>query len=100
MASRRRANRLSRDGSVSAPIDPDLDAADSSSAPARSSPFGHPRPPRWPRPRWDVQLVVFIGGCLGGWARYGVSSTWPTHSGRFPWATFDVNVAGTFILAL
>jgi CrcB protein len=85
---------------VSLPIDPDLDAAGASSAPSRPSPFGSSRPSRWPRLRWDVVLVVFVGGCLGGWARYGISSTWSTPTGRFPWATFAVNVAGAFILAL
>lgn len=83
---------------MSLPIDPDPDAAES--APPRPSPFGHSRPSRWPRLRWDVLLVVFVGGSLGGWARYGITSTWPTDDGRFPWATFGVNVAGAFILAL
>jgi CrcB protein len=52
------------------------------------------------RLRWDVVAVVFVGGCLGGWARYGITSTWPTRTGRFPWATFEVNVAGAFVLAV
>lgn len=45
-------------------------------------------------------LAVFLGGCLGGWVRYGITETWPTRTGRFPWATFGVNVAGAFVLAL
>jgi fluoride exporter len=84
---------------VSLPIDPDLDGPDTS-APIGSSPFGQSRRSRWPRPRWDVLAVVFVGGCLGGWARYGITSTWPARTGRFPWATFDVNVAGAFVLAV
>jgi CrcB protein len=87
---------------VNLPIDPDidrdLDLIDT--VPVGSTPFDQARPGRWPRLRWDVLLVVFLGGCLGGWARYGISSTWPTPSGRFPWATFGINVAGAFILAL
>ena len=83
---------------MSLPIDPDLDAAET--APTRSSPFEQSRRPRWPRLRWDVVLVVFIGGCLGGWARYGITSAWSTNSGWFPWATFAINVAGAFVLAL
>lgn len=50
-----------------------------------------------PRLRWDVVIAVFAGGCLGGWARYGITSTWPARNG-FPWATFTVNVAGAFVL--
>ncbi len=84
---------------MSLPIDPDLDGPDTS-AHVGSSPFGQSRRSQWPRPRWDVLLVVFAGGCLGGWARYGITSTWPARTGRFPWPTFDVNVAGAFVLAV
>jgi fluoride exporter len=84
---------------VSLPIDPDLDGPDAA-ARAGSSPFGPMRPSSRLRLRWDVVAVVFAGGCLGGWARYGITSTWPTRNGRFPWATFDVNVAGAFVLAV
>ncbi|HJQ00711.1 MAG TPA: CrcB family protein [Jatrophihabitans sp.] len=85
---------------MSLPIDPDLDAVEGSGTAVSSSPFGPSRRRRRPRLRWDVLLVVFVGGCLGGWARYRITSTWPTPNGRFPWATFDVNIAGAFILAL
>ncbi len=44
--------------------------------------------------------VVFTGGVLGGLARYAVTSAWPAPAYRFPWATFVVNTAGTFALAL
>lgn len=64
------------------------------------SPFDQARPPSTLRPRWDVVSAVFIGGCLGGLARYGITSAWATPSGRFPWATFNVNLAGAFVLAL
>ena len=85
---------------MSLPIDPDLDAVEGSGTSAPSSPFGTHRPARRPRLRGDVLVVVFIGGCFGGWARYGITSAWSTPTGRFPWATFVVNVAGAFILAL
>lgn len=88
------------DDGVSLPIDPDVDSRDDLRAGGAESPFDRSRPPRWPRLRWDVVLVVFAGGCLGGWGRYGITSAWPAQSGKFPWATFDVNVAGAFILAL
>lgn len=82
------------------PIDPDLDPGVESGARSGSSPFGPARQHRWPRLRGGVVLAVFLGGCMGGWARYAITQAWPTHSGRFPWATFGVNVAGAFILAL
>lgn len=82
------------------PVDPDLDAADQSATSSGGSPFGRSRPSRWPRLHVDVVAAVFIGGCAGGWARYGVTQAWPAPGGRFPWATFAVNVAGAFILAL
>lgn len=88
------------DEGVNLPIDPDLDAAEQFHRRSASSPFGPARPHRWPRLRWDVVLAVFFGGCVGGWARYAVTQAWATQTGRFPWATFTVNVAGAFILAL
>ena len=51
-----------------------------------------------PRLRVDVIAVVFAGGCLGGAARYWVTSTHP--GGAFPWSTLAVNLAGAFLLAL
>lgn len=55
--------------------------------------------PRRPRLRPDVVVAVFAGGCLGGWARYGITSNWPARAG-FPWATFAVNVTGAFVLTV
>lgn len=48
--------------------------------------------------RRDVLAVVFVGGCLGGVARYAVTRIWPTATGRFPWPTLVVNVVGAFVL--
>lgn len=64
------------------------------------SPFRSPRRSRWPKLRFDVLAVVFLGGCVGGYARYAVTSVWPTGDGRLPWPTFTVNTAGAFVLAL
>ncbi|MFN2518902.1 MAG: CrcB family protein [Jatrophihabitantaceae bacterium] len=85
---------------MSLPIDPDLDSAAGPAERAGPSPFEHARRSRWPRLRADVLLAIFLGGCLGGWARYGATSTWPTRNWRFPWATLSVNVAGVFLLML
>ena len=65
-----------------------------------TSPFTTVRPSRGPRLRMDVMLAVFAGGCLGGWARYAITSTWLARPARFPWSTFYVNLAGAFILGM
>lgn len=78
---------------MSAPLEPDVGAV-------VRSPFESARRPRRSLFRWDVLVTVFIGGCLGGWARHAITTTWPTESGRFPWATFYVNTAGAFVLAV
>jgi CrcB protein len=51
-------------------------------------------------PRAGVLLAVFVGGCVGGYARYAVTQAWSTPRAGFPWSTFAVNVAGAFILAV
>jgi len=43
---------------------------------------------------------VFVGGCVGGYARYAATLAWATPRFGFPWSTFAVNAAGAFILAL
>jgi len=52
------------------------------------------------RPSAAVVGTVFLGGCLGGIARYGVTRAWPTPQHAFPWATFAINASGAFVLAL
>jgi CrcB protein len=42
--------------------------------------------------------AIFVGGALGAIARAGLSDALPTHHGRWPWATFIVNIAGAFLL--
>jgi CrcB protein len=43
-------------------------------------------------------LAIFAGGCAGALARAGLLELAPTHPGRWPWVTFGVNVAGSFLL--
>ncbi len=64
------------------------------------SPFEPVTRPSWPRLRLDVLGAVFVGGCAGGYARYAATTHWPAPADRFPWATFGVNVAGAFVLAV
>jgi CrcB protein len=42
--------------------------------------------------------AVFAGGVLGALARAGLVEAWPPRPGHWPWVTFAVNVAGTFML--
>ena len=44
--------------------------------------------------------VIAVGGMLGVAARYGVTSAIPTPAAGFPWATFWINVSGSFVLGL
>ena len=52
------------------------------------------------RPDLAVLAVVAAGGMAGASARYGVNQWIPTPPGGFPWATFWINVSGSFLLGL
>ena len=45
-------------------------------------------------------LAVAIGGALGSITRYGVGLLLPATTGKFPWATFAVNVIGSFLIGI
>lgn len=46
-------------------------------------------------------LLVGVGGGVGSVARYYLGQFFnPAESGRVPWGTFAVNVAGSFVLGL
>jgi CrcB protein len=51
-----------------------------------------------PTPR--LLLAVAVGGALGALARWGLTQWFPAGADEFPWATFAVNVSGSFLLAL
>lgn len=84
---------------MSYPIDPDVDLLED----AAHHP-GFVREPgprsRWPRIAPTVVALVFAGGCLGGWARYAVTTAWAAPTGAFPWSTLAVNTLGAFVLAI
>jgi hypothetical protein len=74
---------LGKDVRVSRPVDPDL-VAGMNQPSAVAGPFAVARPSRWPRLRLDVIVAVFVGGCLGGWGRYAMTTTWPADDGGSP----------------
>lgn len=84
------------------PFDPDVDTAeDRRHRPAGGAgPFAARRRSRWPRIHWLTVVAVAGGGFFGGLVRYLVGLAVPTSPGGFPWATFVVNTAGCFVLAL
>ncbi len=43
--------------------------------------------------------AVAVGGAAGTCARVGLSDAWPA-GGRFPWATWTVNLTGSLVLGL
>jgi CrcB protein len=50
--------------------------------------------------RWDVLLVIGLGGALGSLARYGVGQALPHDPGEVAWSTMVENVTGGFALGL
>ena len=48
----------------------------------------------------SVVGAVFVGGCAGGLARYGLTSLLPATSAQWPWGVFLANVGGAFVLGL
>ena len=51
-----------------------------------------------PAPR--LLAAVAVGGAVGALIRWGVTEAFPTDADAFPWATFAINVSGSFALAL
>jgi CrcB protein len=52
------------------------------------------------RPIRDIRelAAIFAGGAIGGCLRTGLVVLAPTHQEAWPWATFAVNVVGSFML--
>jgi CrcB protein len=100
------AYETSRDtGPGELPIDPDLEPAEDArhqpTAGRRTDRAGRHEPRRLRSTlRPDVLATIAVGGALGGGARYLIERAVPALPGRFPWATFAINVSGAFALAL
>ena len=43
-------------------------------------------------------LAIAVGGAIGALARAGLAEAVPADDGRWPWATFAVNIAGAALL--
>jgi len=82
------------------PVDPDVDLPERTRRRASRSPFEHERPAPWPRLHADVLGAVFLGGCVGGYARYAIVAAWDIQPDALPLATLTVNVSGAFLLAV
>ncbi len=56
----------------------------------------------WPalRRRWDILLVIGVGGALGSLARWGVGELLPWSGTGFPAATFAANISGGLALGV
>jgi CrcB protein len=47
-----------------------------------------------------ILAAIAVGGALGTVGRYELALAEPVTSGHFPWATFTVNVLGSFALGI
>lgn len=56
---------------------------------------------KWPvHFQMPLQLTVFVGGCMGALARYGLIQIMPTLKDALPVATLFVNLLGAFLLGV
>lgn len=81
------------------PLDPDIDDVED----VRHHPHGPtPSAPRSRRPPVSLRVLaaIYAGGVLGGISRYEISRALPAGAADFPWATFAINTAGAFALAV
>jgi len=56
-----------------------------------------------PRPLFtkpSYLLLVLAGGAIGTTVRYGLESRFGVPVGQWPWVTFGINVAGSFLLGV
>lgn len=87
------------DGGHELPIDPDLGIESADATQDGATGGGAGRGTGRGR-HLRILSAIAIGGFAGGLARYGIGRAAPAPHGGFPAATFGINVAGSFILAL
>jgi CrcB protein len=82
--------RSTNEGEPRVPLDPDGDLGyvRSPTAGARRARQTHA----------TILVALGCGGVLGAVSRYALSLAMPTHTSRFPWGTFIVNVSGSAVL--
>ena len=44
--------------------------------------------------------LVVVGGAIGALARYAIGALLPAPAGSLPWATFGINLLGSFLLGV
>jgi len=49
---------------------------------------------------YPVLGAISAGGAIGALARYGLSIAWPHQPTGFPWATWTINVSGSFLVGV
>ena len=49
---------------------------------------------------WVVIAVIAAGGAIGALGRYGLDVAFPPARTGFPWATFTINVVGSFLIGV
>ncbi len=84
---------------IGLPVDPDVEPQDRGPRSARTRRLGRSAVGAL-ADRWDVLLVIGLGGSVGSVARWGVSQAFAPAPGAFPLATFLVNVVGSFALGV
>ena len=52
------------------------------------------------RPKWQWLAVILLGGMLGTATRAGLAGAFPSAPGTWPWTTFWINLAGSFLLGV
>ncbi|MHB1809184.1 MAG: fluoride efflux transporter CrcB [Solirubrobacteraceae bacterium] len=52
-----------------------------------------------PRPDWQELAAIFVGGAIGALVRVWIGEHFASGATSWPWATFAINVSGSFALA-
>ena len=59
-----------------------------------------PDTPQPPHARPSAWALVIVGASVGAALRIWIEQTWPAQPGAWPWATFGINVAGSWLLGM